>query len=365
VADLIGQDALWIQLQTWRTLWLLTMMQWPAIVLLIRGSGRTRPMLIWLLALCWMLLDIGGGIIALCIAVTLLVDLRRTASSLDAVRFGAIPVSFRYVLIGASVLCAPIWLIWQMGYHYGQELYSNRMLAFHVNWLELAVHTRLVIEFVAILIVLNLGRDRVRIAVLYLLLAMLFAFGVVNFDQRTAVAKTVEARLDHPGLAPFDGLVPAGDVVYWDGGVDEILYPWLLMKTSSYFSAFQAGGIIFHRETTIEAIRRFSRIKLDAQAGRPPRKTSAHDVTLFTLPPRNAHLSRAALEHVCQDPIVDFIVSRGNYPDLSTHRAWSPDQRLDYWLYDCRQVRALTSERTTASNPIPDVPSVIDSRKTY
>ncbi|CCD40630.1 unnamed protein product [Candidatus Paraburkholderia kirkii UZHbot1] len=277
VADVIGQDALWIQLQTWRTLWLLTVMQWPAAVVLIRGSGRTRPMLIWLLALRWVLLDIGGGIIALYIAVTLLVDLRRDSSPSHAVRFGAIPVRFRNMLIGASLLSAPIWLLWQMGYHYGRVLYSGRTLEFNVSWLELAVHTRLVIELVAILIVLNLARDRIRITSLYLLLAVLFAFAVVNFDQRSAVAKIVEARVDHPDLAPFGGLVPAGGVVYWDGRPEEVLYPWLLMKTSSYFSAFQAGGIIFHRRTTLEVIRRFGRIKLDEQASRPPRKAGAAD----------------------------------------------------------------------------------------
>lgn len=352
VADMSGQDALWIQLQTWRTLWLLTVVQWIAIALLFRHSGRTRPMLIWLLALCWLLLDVGGGVIALWIAVTLLPDVRQKSPPSKVVRFGAIPVRFRYLLICASVPCLLIWLFWQLAYHYAREMYPNGTIAFNVSWLELVIHTRLVIELAAILIALNLARDRIRIAGLYLLLVALLVLSVVNVDQRSDVAKVVETRADHADLAPFKGLVPAGDVVYWDGSKDEILYPWLLMKTSSYFSPIQSAGMVFHRQTTFESIRRFGRIKLDEQAGRPFRTTTGDDdLTVFSRPAPNAPpLTRAALEHICRDPVLDFIVSPGNYPELSTHQAWSPDGHVEYWLYDCGRVRSLTLAPTT----VPD-----------
>ena len=347
VADVIGQDAIWIQLQTWRTLWLLTLMQWPAIALLVRGAARTRPKLIWLLGLCWLLLDVGGGIIALSIAVMLFVDAHRKSPSESAALCGAIPFLFRNLLICATLVCIPLWLVWQAVYHYARAMYPTGSIEFDVWWLEALIHTRLVIALAAMLIVLNLSRDRIKVAGLYLMLIALSAFALVNFDQRSDVAKVMEARADHPNLAPFEGQVPAGDIVYWDGPPEEVVYPWLLMKTSSYFSPSQASGMIFHRQTTFEAIRRFARIKLDEHAGRPPGKSdTANESTLFTRQTSYAPLSSTALNHVCQDPVLGFVVSRGNYPNLSTHHAWSPGHQVDYWLYDCRQIRSMTPERT-------------------
>jgi len=348
VADAIGQDAIGIQLQTWRVLWLLTLMQWPAIALLIGRASRTRPMLIWLLGLCWLLLDVGGGIIALSIAVVLFVDAHRKTPSESAALRGAIPLLCRNLLICTTLVCVSLWLVWQAFYHHERVLYPIGSIQFNVGLLEALIHTRLAIVIAAMLIVLNLARDRITSCVLYVMLIALGAYGLVNSDQRSDIAKVLEARLDHANLAPFEDQVPAGGIVYWDGPPDELVYAWLLMKRSSYFSPLQAGGMIFHRETAFEAIRRFARIKRDDRAGRPPGKSdTADELALLSRQTSHTPLSSTALNYVCQDPVLDFVVSRSKYPDLSTHRAWSPGGQVEYWLYDCRLIRSLSKQTGT------------------
>jgi hypothetical protein len=339
-ADIIGQDATWIQLQSWRVLWLLTLMQWPASAILLYREARAHPVLIWLLAICWLTLDVGGGIIALSAAAVLHIVSAHKPRAESAALLGAMTPLCRNALIAATLIAIPLWLTYQGAYYYVRVLYWTGSPALNLSWLEALVHTRLIVVLVAVLIVLNLSCDAKRVAVLYLLLITLLSYGLINIDQRSGVAKIMEARVDQTNLAPFAGKVVPGDIVYWDGPPDEVVYPWFLMKTSSYFSPAQAAGMIFHRLTTFEVLRRISFIDQDSNAGRPHGKDDNNpDLTIFSNTKSHVSLSKDGLNHACQDPVLDFVVSRTDYPDLSTQHYWAPDNQLKYWLYDCRKIR--------------------------
>ncbi len=353
-AALTAQDALWIQMQTWRTLWMPALMQWPAAILLIRREARSRPLLIWLLAICWLLLDAGGGMLALLIAIALHVDARRQSAHVASALFGTPPPYLRYVLICGTLIAALIWLKYQSIYYFVRALYPTGSIAFNVKPIEALIHTRLAVVVVAVLAALNLSRHRISILALSLFLAAMFAYGLVNFDQRSVPMATVEADADRPDLAPFRAQVPPGSMVYWDGAPGEVVYPWLMMKAASYYSPEQAGGIIFHRRTTFEAARRFAWIRQDPLAGRPddddhPNGSSPTFFMRRPFPP----LTRGGVNHACTDPLLDFVVTSRNYPDLSTHHQWSPDGDAQYWLYDCRHIRASTFEPIRQVGTLP------------
>ncbi|MDR0243401.1 MAG: hypothetical protein LBJ65_17550 [Burkholderia sp.] len=350
IADLTGQDAIWIQLQPWRVLWLLTLMQWPAAILLVRRERHARPTLIWLLAICWLLLDVGGGIIALIVAAARHVAARRAVPGAPRMLPGDRSPALRHTWIGTTLVAATVWIIFQCAYQLARVEYPTGSIALDIPWLETLIHTRLVVTLVALLAMLSLSRKRIAVVGLPVILAAFAAYGLVNIDQRSAPAKIVEAGVDRADFAPFEGTVARGDIVYWDGPADEVLYPWLLMKTASYYSSAQAAGLIFHRQTTFEAVRRVELIKQDPYAARPrggndTDKRSTVFVTQYEYVP----LTRAGIRHVCADPVLDFIVSHRHYPELVTRYAWSPEPDSTVWLYDCRSIRTTAAVRDTSS----------------
>ncbi|MBP0591586.1 hypothetical protein J8I87_18005 [Paraburkholderia sp. LEh10] len=357
VAALTAQDAAWIQIQSWRTLWLSTLMQWPAAILLIRRELRTRPLLIWLLAICWLLLGVGGGVLALLIAIALHVDARRLATGNSLALFHEITPLIRFLLICGTLIAAIIWFGYQVAYYSWRALNQTGGIAFKLRPVEALIHTHLVVALVALLVLLNLSRNRMSILGLPLLMAALLTYGLVNFDQRSAPTKIMESRVDDPNLAPFHEQVPHGSMVYWDGAPGEVVYPWLMMKASSYYSQEQTAGIIFHRQTTFEAARRLAWIKQDPLAGRPHSddKADERSSSFFSRQPF-APLTLNGLHHVCADPLLDFVVTSHNYPDLSTNQQWSPDTNIHYWLYNCRHIRAAASKPTwqIGAPPISD-----------
>ncbi|KWC13732.1 hypothetical protein [Burkholderia ubonensis] len=349
IADLSGQDAAWIQLQPWRALWLLTLMQWPVAILLVRRERHTQPTLIWLLAICWLLLDVGGGMLALTIAVALHVAARRLAPGAQAALFGNLTPALRYTLIAVTFVAAVVWIRFQCAYQFGRVAYPTGSVTLDIPWLEALIHTHLVIMLVALLVVLNLSSNRIAVVGLPVVLAALAAYGLVNIDQRSEPAKIMEAGTDRADFAPFEGTVARGDIVYWDGPPDEIVYPWLMMKTSSYYSSTQAAGLIFHRQTTFEAVRRFERIKQDPSAARPRRDNDANSgSTVFVSKYAYVPLTRAGIQHICADPVLDFIVSHRHYPELATRYTWSPEPKDTVWLYDCRRIRTTAADQTAS-----------------
>ncbi|WP_321811067.1 MULTISPECIES: hypothetical protein [unclassified Burkholderia] len=350
IADLTGQDAIWIQLQPWRALWLLTLLQWPAAILLVRRERHTRQTLIWLLVICWLLVDVGGGFIALGVAAALHAAARRPASGTPRALLGELTPVLRHTWIGTTLIAATVWIVFQCAYQVGRVAYPTGSVMLDSPWLETLIHTRLVVILVALLVMLNLSRKRIAIIGLPVVLAAFAAYGLVNIDQRSEAAKIMEAGADRADFAPFEGTVARGDIVYWDGPADEVVYPWLMMKTSSYYSSTQAAGLIFHRRTTFEAVRRVELIKQDPNAARP-RGGNAADKrsTVFVTKYEYLPLTQAGIRHICADPVLDFIVSHRRYPELVTRYAWSPEPQNTVWLYDCRSIRATAAAQDTSS----------------
>lgn len=343
LAGIAGHDAFWIQAQPWRLLWLLTVMQWVAVTTLLYREWNNRPALIWLLAICWLALELGGGGFgALGIAALAQVERFMKARGKPTEFFGKLTLPYKASLFIATLGAAVLGILFQVLYHRVRTAYWPDNLIVNWPWLETVAHTRLMALLVGTLSAAYLLRDRFPPAVLYLVLLVLSSYALLNIDQRSPTMKVMEANLDAPQRAPFAGDVAPGQMVYWDGPPDEIAYPWLLMKTSSYFSSAQAAGIIFHRETTFEALHRLSTIDQDNHTTLSGR-TRANSPRLFTETRLFKPLTRDGIIRVCRAPDLDFVVSRLHYPALSTNDEWTPDGHSKYWLYDCRRINSVAA----------------------
>jgi len=189
-------------------------------------------------------------------------------------------------------------------------------------------------------------RDKRANAVFYVLLLGLIAYAVTNWDQRSPTDKIAESLLDTPQRAPFVGRVVPGQMVYWDGPPDELVYPWFLMKTASYFSEKQGSGIVFHRQTTFEALHRAAIIRQDdpqLAAKHPP---SARDLLHRDLG-EFVPLTRNGIVRVCHEPHLDFVVSSVRYTDIAGNASWSATPQHAFWLYDCKKIDAMTGNVVT------------------
>jgi hypothetical protein len=380
VADVFGHDAMWIALQFWRVLWLLAAMQWLAVAMLIRREWRSRPALLWLLAICWLLVEGGGGgFVALAIAGVLQFDRMQAAKGRSTPaqtrRFAQVSGGYKACLVGVTVVSVLWWSVLQAVLE--QARINNAMAPLNVDirWLNIMLYTNFVAIVAAMLCTMYVYRSKRSTPIFYVLLFALLAFAIANMDQRSPPMKVAEARLDEPALAPFAGRVMPGQMVYWDGQLGDIVYPWLLMRTASYFSPTQSSGIVFHRQTTFEALHRAEVIRQgegrDRRQGTASLPTGAQDdqSLLFRGNEHAPPLTRTGIAQVCRAPNLDFVVSQSHYTDLPIRGEWAPTKQLRYWLYDCKQINTMNDvsaiARTMANIMIANTTMAAAPRSSY
>jgi hypothetical protein len=366
LADLIGHDAIFIQLQTWRVLWILTVMQWPALGVLIYKERGGRPMLFGLLAVCWLLLDVGGGVIAAFTAV--LLHAERLPNCPDELKqFPERSTAFlRIVLLVATAVAIPIWVRYQCAYYHAHKVLSDGKLAFGIWWIESLIHTQFVIGIIAIVVILALTRPQGRNAILFAFIVLgLFTYGCANIDQRSKIAKFVESTADSTASAPFSKNIPPGATIYWEGVGEEITIPWIVMRTSSYFSPVQAAGMIFHRATTFEALRRLECVIHDNNEIVHHGKREIVDIDHFNMfadYDKLQEMSVNALTYLCDDPILDFVALKAHYAGLATAEYRAPQYGIERSLYDCKTIRSLpqiASGPSSQKPPSSTLPNII------
>lgn len=333
LADVAGHDAFWTQVQPWRVLWLLSAMQWIAVASIVRREWNDRPALLWLLLIGWLGLELaGGGFAALALAAIVYVERFMQARGMSTGSFQTLTPRYKTALVAVTLVAAVSGVVFQLVFSHARAAAWPGALSFRLPWLEAVIHTRLMVVLVAGFGIVLVRGERFAPVVVYSLLIALAAYALVNIDQRSPTVKVMDADIDVPERAPFAGRVAAGQMVYWDGPPEEIVYPWLLMKTSSYFSRKQAAGIVFHRQTTFEALRR--QLVIDGSSAH----ADANPPQLFRNADSFKPLTPDGIVRVCREPGLDFVVSRLHYPTLSTNDEWAPTPQSRYWLYDCRQI---------------------------
>ena len=158
------------------------------------------------------------------------------------------------------------------------------------------------------------------------------AFAVTHWDGRTAAQRSEEA-IWVTGIPELARILEPDDLVYWSGGYTHL---WFGLRRGNYASRDQAAGLVFSRQTAIEAKRRLGRLARlgvsDAQFSWFPKQTSEAPV----------QPSLPGLIHVCHDPILDYVVLPTVLPEarIVSFKLYDT-QRLLYQVYDCALLRHL------------------------
>lgn len=128
-------------------------------------------------------------------------------------------------------------------------------------------------------------------------------------------------------------IIRPNQLVYWGEG-HHIL--WLVLHRGSYGSRKQASGVIFSRETALEAHRRLARL---TRLGLPDSRFGQSLAAVEK--PRELSSNLDGLIHVCHDPILDFVVLPQAVTGAQAVASFrlSPSMAMHH-IYGCASLRA-------------------------
>lgn len=169
---------------------------------------------------------------------------------------------------------------------------------------------------------------------LTLLLGLVVLFFAVQWQQ-TSYSQTAEDRLREAGQPELARLIQPNQLTYWGDGHARL---WLVLHRGSYASSQQAAGIVFSRQTAVEAERRLARVRRLGLSDSKLKKDAAPETKEQPAEVITQRLD--GLIHVCHDPILDFVVLsqkvRGVIPTTTvTLYPGGPEYRL----YACADLR--------------------------
>jgi hypothetical protein len=124
------------------------------------------------------------------------------------------------------------------------------------------------------------------------------------------------------------------------------IFPWFTLERTSYTSTSQSAGVVFSEKTAAE-IRRRSEVlnpvippdwRILSQFQHPPPKKPTAALT----PPS---LTAKSLEEICQDVQLGFVIAKDDV-GFSPVKHTDGGDYVNWNLYDCRRVRAISSGTT-------------------
>lgn len=320
VSDLFPLQPL-VQGQPWRWLWVfgvVSLLSIPLVVSLLwqrDDAGRTAAVL---LGASWMLLDSTGSILAVGSS-ALVVWAHRFAPSarglLRALRWGALGLVVLWMASGAFVMHE-----WDIGL--GQEPAAIEALRTLFGFMPITISVATCGWYAVSRLPAKLGLPGAAACITitaYLMAGPAF----VNWTGNASSS-------DGPSMAfsEWRRIIPPGTEVLWLWNpVDS----WMLLQRPSYMSLSQSAGILFSRPLAAEIDRRVDLMHdlgdrdwliVGGRAAKPPRP-----------------LSQQALEEVCRDPQLGFVVSENSLDGAVARLEWPRKGQYTH-LYDCGRVRA-------------------------
>lgn len=149
---------------------------------------------------------------------------------------------------------------------------------------------------------------------------------------------------DPGGLSDMEAYLPEHAVVYFQ---DSLAIPWLVLKRANYASFSQAAGLLFNRDTALEAERRLTLLYElgfsdrilgwdHTEAANGNVKISWHHTETANGNVEKGVLSFDGLENFCKGEPVDFLILRAYFPDASPKIFEVDKLKTKYYVYDCR-----------------------------
>ncbi len=308
LATLIGgdllQSALVIQLQPWRAMWIASFLTLAGAGVIVARLATNRSVEDTVL-----LIGVGSGLmlqsasspIPVVVAAALLVAL--------ALRPGSTTARWSLIASLAVLVEALTWCLLERANlaaarEIGLEDVSPWPIALRDPFLWLAIG--LVAFWGGIVL-----RARMLRAIASILIPL--AFGLTVWDWHHAMQRDFADIHRHTNAPELLATLPARGPVYWDG---EPMTPWFELRRPSYVSVLQTAGIVFHRETAIEAERRTALVtaaagsRRSAEAGSLRQVLPKMDLGGARILCRNAALAAVYVEGELDDTVGPTVLDR-------------------------------------------------------
>lgn len=333
------QAVLLIQTQPWRGMWLTKVSGLLALVVLCawrwRRTATDRWLLAGLIAAAATATTLGGPV-----ALALAVLAHKAWSKTTAPALPRWLPLVGGIALGIVALETLLAVLQQMEFVLSRTgLISNPVAASHGDLAAFLVGPLAVLLPLGLWVLLALHR---RYALLSTAVAsVLCAVSLVTWDKDTDPYRLRAVASPRP----FGDTLPRTALVYWQ---HDFRNSWFLLRQGNYASIHQSVGVVFSRESALEARRRLGTLArfgaTDGELIPPPRpyRQTAHPPT------------RIDLEFLCREPLLDYAIL-----DTDTLTAvlatWTdPGNGKTWYLYPCTAFRP--SRAATYPHPPPPPP---------
>lgn len=321
-----------IQLQPWRSLWLVQLFSYLGAAWLVARFWQRGPFYrILLLGFLAASLTPGtvGGVLAL-LAAALFIWQARSGKEMQLSKTS---IGLLYLL---ALLLATVWVVnsWLMA---GAELTRTaRPLDQAVSFTLSGIRNLLagggsgVIALALVLAVWRYGPDHrkfVHLGAVAGVLFLLFLSIAIWYRPNSQAAYYEQQALQNP-IPEFTRHIPATALVYWENNAP---MSWFALGRANYASMQQTAGIVFSRHTAIEGKRRMERLAALGLAD----SVFAWGANAS----RRPEASLKGLVHVCHDPLLDYVVLSKNFGVGVLERHLEKTSLNYFYLYDCAYLR--------------------------
>ncbi len=325
-------NLLLIQIQPWRSLWLVQVFSYIAAAWLVAQYWhRDKIYRFLLMGFLAAGLTSGqvGGILALLVAGIFIRQVRvgkefQLSTSL-AVLLCMVPVLVPALWLASAWMSA--WAEWS-----NTTNQSNQIVNFMLVYIRemLAGAGSGVIAVALLLAVWRYGPDARKFVHLSAVAGVFFVLflSIAMWQWPNQLGAYDEQMALHDPIPTFSRRIPVDAVAYWENDATK---SWFALGRSNYASRLQTAGIVFSRQTAIEGKRRMDRL---AALGM--------EDSVFDSPGNASRLpmpSFKGLVHVCHDPVLDFVILTQDFGAGVIERHFEEAAGKYFYLYDCAYLR--------------------------
>lgn len=323
-----------IQMQPWRVLWLTKILAIAAGMSLLKDMWTVSPynrLLLGALAVCAFTLDPTRLVCAVLLSALIIARHRfsiepRLPSWLSRLAWAAI------LLVAGEKIFWAIWLSW-FPIDFNFPSLSNRALVYRV--FLVCQETGWFVFPLALFGSWWLLQRRCSSGgrVVLLLVASVSLLFFATHWQRTSRYQAAEDELRQIGHAELVHIIQPPHLTYWGSGLENL---WFVLHRGSYASTLQAAGVIFSRQTALEADRRLARLRV---LGLPDSRLDWLSKTGGES--REVAPSIDGIVHLCHDPILDFVVLSKPVAGVSPMKTGRLASSYgEFYIYACESLRA-------------------------